>query len=81
MWILKFVPFIFLIFDQIDGQFKDFQYIKVKRFKCTSDFKHTFENLTCFAKPINRNQTALTSDIWFKKPFNFMNVSSKSSLI
>lgn len=62
------------ILQNVDGQFKDFQYMKVKRLKCTSDFKFVYENLTCFAKPLNRNQTGINVDIWYKKPMTSLNV-------
>ena len=75
MQVLQLFTLILLVLHQIHGQFKDFQYIKVKRLKCTSDFKYVFENMTCFAKPLNRNQTGINIGIWFKKPLNFMIVS------
>lgn len=70
---------IFSVFPEIDGEFKDFQYIKVKRLICTSDFKFTLKNLTCFAKPINRNQTGITIDVTFTRPLNYFDVSNVNS--
>lgn len=80
MQILKLFLLTLPFLLQIDCKFKDFQYVKIKRFKCTSDFKFVYENLTCFAKPLNRNQTGVNLGVWFKKPLIFFNVSFFSKI-
>ena len=76
MKIQSLIFVIFITFPQFQSQFKDFQFVKVKRLKCnTTNFKLVYENYTCFSKPINRNLTGLTLDIYFKRPINYFVVS------
>ncbi|KAL7014534.1 hypothetical protein ACKWTF_015991 [Chironomus riparius] len=61
-----------LIFCCIFVSTKDFQYIKVRQFKCEFNESFMFKNSTCFAKPVSRNASAITIFIFTVFPIDFL---------